>query len=715
MGQEVFIEDLRKDLSDPRKVLVVVGSGVSMQATGGAACASWKGLIRHGIDQCTRTDALTEEEGEKLLEQVGDDPAQLREVAERVTEALGGPGGREFRIWLDRGIGALKIRDGAVIDAVHDLGARIATTNYDDLLSRGRRDLRDIEWTEDGAVSAFIHGDRTGILHLHGCFDRPESVIFGVRSYEALRNHERAQAIQQAISILGTLLFIGCGDGLSDPNFGPLLEWIGRNLGRTGYRHYCLCLDSERESLRQRHPDLALISYGDAYDALTPFLRRTFADRRAPAAALPLAGYCFGRSTEVRRVVRELLKDGLRTALILGAPGIGKTTIARKAIHDKAVAARFGSRRWFVRCHAANSRAEVVAAIALAAGLTVTGETERDVFALMRKEPGALVLDNLDVPLDRDRDNVEQLLADLACTESVALVVTVRGSRRPGKVPWGSRIEPQRLSDNAAREAFLAGSRQEFAEDSNLPLILRRLDGVPSEISLMASLAERYSSLETAWELWTVKHASRRFDAEAVYYELSIEALTPDARRLLSVLALFPEGVALRDLPDVFVTPDDAAYELRGRSLVVEEGKRLRMLVPLRDYVAQRYPPPAEDQQRADAYYVKLLNEAETAGTSAELERLAPEVANIEATFVRDPGMEIDAIESWLDLMETSGLGSTGPLREVLEQAIARGMTGRKVRAMIRLAEIAVKRSTPDAKNLYARAIELFPFLGSND
>lgn len=374
MGQGTLIDDLRKDLSAGR-VLIVVGSGVSIQASGDLR-ASWDGLIRAGISHGTGTDRLTDEEAERLLRQLDEhDPARRLEVAERVTEALGGAGGGEFRLWLSRSIGELEPRDCTLIDAIHDLGDRIATTNYDDLLSRGREHVRDIDWTDGAAVSAFVHGDRNDILHLHGYYDRPESVILGVRSYEALQNSERAQAIQRAISTRDTLLFIGCGDGLSDPNFGPLLEWIDRLFGSSGYRHYCLCLASERETLRQRLPRscLALISYGESYDDLTPFLRKTLVDRRTPPEPLPLVGYCFGRAEEVRRVVRELSKANRQPVLILGDPGIGKTTIAKKAIHHKAVAERFRGRRWFVRCDGAKSRAEVVAAIARAAGVAVTG------------------------------------------------------------------------------------------------------------------------------------------------------------------------------------------------------------------------------------------------------------------------------------------------------------------------------------------------------
>jgi hypothetical protein len=53
--------------------------------------------------------------------------------------------------------------------------------------------------------------------------DNSQSVVLGVRSYDQVLGGEHAQAMLQAMTAMRTILFVGCGDGLEDPNLGALL------------------------------------------------------------------------------------------------------------------------------------------------------------------------------------------------------------------------------------------------------------------------------------------------------------------------------------------------------------------------------------------------------------------------------------------------------------------------------------------------------------
>lgn len=503
MGQERLVEDLRGELARG-EVLVVVGTGVSIQATGGAECAKWDGLIRNGIAHAVGTNLLTEDAAQKLRNRLKKNTVRgLLAVAETVSKALGAPDGGEFRRWLRESVGKLELKDHSVIDAIHALGAPIATTNYDDLLTRDRG-MDHVPWTDVPAAQEILRDHRRAVLHLHGCFDHPESVVLGVKSYAKVLKSRGAQAIQQALAANKSFLFIGCGEGLADPNFGALLKWIEEAFGKAIFRHYRLCRKSEAKPPEGR---LFGVPYGDDFKDLTPFLR-SLAPRK-PTFVLPPAGYCFGREREVEEVVTALLADDPRPLPILGGPGMGKTTIALTALHDERVEERFRERRWFVRCDGVSTRTELAAAIARTLGLPVTPNVEPDLLAALAARPAALVLDNGETPLDADGAQVEELLSVLAMIDSLALVVTIRGHKRLPGVPWRATTEPDLLAEGPAIEAFVAASgKPQFASDALLPRLLATLDGVPLAITLMAHFAEMFDTLEPVWSRWEKKRTA---------------------------------------------------------------------------------------------------------------------------------------------------------------------------------------------------------------
>jgi hypothetical protein len=525
-----------------------------------------------------------------------------------------------------------------------------------------------VPWTDGPAALEVIRGDRPGVLHLHGYYDDPSSVVLGVRSYQRLLGSRGAQAIQQAVAASRTLLFVGCGDGRSDPNFGALLEWSASLFGDSIYRHYCLCRATELKALQKRYPPsrrLFYLSYGKDFDDFVPFLRDTLGSvvrsrRPTPFPSLPPPGYCIGREREVEVVVSALLEEH---------------TIALNAIHDKRVAIRYGSRRWFVRCDGVKSRTELRAAIATALGLPITPTVEQAVMTALESAPGVLVIDNAETPLDADPSAVE-LLALMVTIESLALIITIRGHERPRGVQWQTSIEAARLDETSARDIFVAVSgKATFAKDAHLDRLLRDLDGVAFAITLMARYAEVFDSLEPVWSVWNAKRTSMLRDGQtpsretdiAVSYELSIGVLSSAGRGLLTVLSMLPNGIALIDLGSVFTASEEPSRELRARALVFEDAKRLRMLAPLREYVAATHPPDPSTAMAAMDHYLFLAshegNKVGEAGGAEAVTRLAPEAANVESmlaqSLVVTPSASVAvAAVGWTNLMRFTGLGS---------------------------------------------------------
>lgn len=123
-------------------------------------------------------------------------------------------------------------------------------------------------------MQMILRGESSDIGHLHGSWRYPDTLIFGAASYGEVLGNTTAQALQRSMGILNTLLFIGAGDGLSDPNFKSFIEWLEANFGDSEVRHYRLCRDSDTAALTAQHLDSRItpLSYGSDYDELVPFL-----------------------------------------------------------------------------------------------------------------------------------------------------------------------------------------------------------------------------------------------------------------------------------------------------------------------------------------------------------------------------------------------------------------------------------------------------------
>lgn len=275
------LEALKSQITSGHAV-VVVGSGVSVALTGNSSTASWLGLIKSGISRASSFNRnLPEGWREQLQEELGYAEEHgylpgLLSIAEKVTHALGGQQGGDFHAWLRDDIGQLRVQSINKPDltkAINDLRLPIATTNYDTLLesSLGRSSST---WQDASAAQQILRGVSKNVLHLHGAWDDPASVIFGSSSYGQLLADRAAQATEQILAGGNSLVFIGCGDGIADPNFGSLRTWLTMTFPSSEAYHYRLCLEKEVSGLAHQHQGERIIpvAYGDTYDALGPFI-----------------------------------------------------------------------------------------------------------------------------------------------------------------------------------------------------------------------------------------------------------------------------------------------------------------------------------------------------------------------------------------------------------------------------------------------------------
>ncbi|AZZ41656.1 SIR2 family protein [Acidipropionibacterium jensenii] len=302
-----------KDALRDNDVVLVIGTGVSAALTNNNPIASWPGLLDAGakyLDQMDSGESPTYASNVSSLLSIGT-TAMTVSAATVVATGLKTSGSQAFQLWLEESIGDLTVSDPAVAIALGDLKRPILTTNYDTLLEEalGRNS---ITWREPNAVQRALQGETSDIVHLHGMWRDAESVILADGDYSRLETSEGAQALQQGISALKTMVYIGVGDGLQDPNFGKLLEWQRKVFPNQSVWHYRLCLKSEEDSLKASHAKdrICPVPYGDRYSDLTTFLESV-----TPANSeltISPAGVAIDRPAEIQREFANDLVDQVR-------------------------------------------------------------------------------------------------------------------------------------------------------------------------------------------------------------------------------------------------------------------------------------------------------------------------------------------------------------------------------------------------------------------
>ena len=159
-----------------------------------------------------------------------------------------------------------------ILDAIKLLqqqGALLFTTNYDDLLEK-HCNLEPIDASDPNGLMSYRRGSRPAIFHPHGFWRNAQHIVLSAEQYWRVKNDQVVQQTLQHILATKTVLFVGCGGGLADPNFGTLINWIGeKNIG-TGSSHYILLQKQEQNPVTE----LPLIHLRcEAFDDIPRYLK----------------------------------------------------------------------------------------------------------------------------------------------------------------------------------------------------------------------------------------------------------------------------------------------------------------------------------------------------------------------------------------------------------------------------------------------------------
>ncbi|KAJ7857937.1 hypothetical protein B0H14DRAFT_2507223 [Mycena olivaceomarginata] len=340
-----------------------------------------------------------------------------------------------------------------------------------------------------------------------------------------------------------------------------------------------------------------------------------------------------GRESELSHIL-HLFNTEIPRIAILGAGGMGKTSLAQALLHHPDIIAKYAQNRFFVACSSAMTTLELVNLIGAHLGLKPSKDLTQAVLQhFSSNPPSLLILDELETLWEpaSSRGDIEELL-------SLLTGITMRGEERPAKVQWTRPFlrALQPLDQQAARLTFLdiadSGHSQEEVDQ-----ILSLTDNMPLAISLLAHLAdtEGCSNVLSCWETEKTSLISEGFDKRS-NLDLSISVslsspriqLLPHSQELLSLLSMLPDGLGdsdliLSKLPIANILKCKAA--LKATALAYsDEHKRLKVLMPIREYLQQHQPPGDHLVQQVLKYFEEMIKfYREYSGTQSNFKTVA--------------------------------------------------------------------------------------------
>ncbi|KAJ7772782.1 P-loop containing nucleoside triphosphate hydrolase protein [Mycena olivaceomarginata] len=358
-----------------------------------------------------------------------------------------------------------------------------------------------------------------------------------------------------------------------------------------------------------------------------------------------------GRESEVSDTL-ALFDTGNPRIAILGGGGMGKTSLARALLHHPKIITTYEQNRFFVSCNSVSTEPEVVALIGAHLGLKRGIDLTQPVLRhFSNSPPSLLILDELETLWEQveSHSEIEELLALLQVSyfELTSYQITMRGAERPAKVQWTrpflASLQP--LNQEAARLTFT-----DIADGGHSPEAVNRIlslaDNMPLAISLLAHLAdsEGCEHVLSRWDKEKTSLISVGFDKISnldLSISLSLSSpriqLLPHSQELLSVLSMLPDGLLNSDLLQSKLPLKDilkCKTALKSTALAFsDENQRLRVLMPIREYM-QKYHPPRDNLVRSLLKYFQKLLEfyVEFIGTESNLNtipRIVPHIGNI--------------------------------------------------------------------------------------
>ena len=357
------------------------------------------------------------------------------------------------------------------------------------------------------------------------------------------------------------------------------------------------------------------------------------------------------------------LAENLTPIALIGAGGIGKTSVALTALHHGRIKERFGENRRFIRCDQfPASRANFLSRLSRVIGAGI--KNPEDLVPLrssLSSKEMFIVLDNAESIIDphgTDGEEVYRMVEELSRFGNICLVITSRITATP---PNCQVLRIPTLSMDAACSTFYRIHKPSGRSDS-VDNILKQLDFHPLSVTLLATVAHQHQwgsdRLAREWEqgltgmLQTEHNESLAAAIEVSLASLMFKKLGPHARELLGVVAFFPQGVDESNLNWLFPTIPGAAVILDKfciLSLTYRNNGFVTMLMPLRDYLRPKDPLSSSLLSATkERYFIRMTTKLNPNAPGFRATRwITSEDANIEHLLNVFTSIDTNSDEIW--------------------------------------------------------------------